>query len=120
MRSLIRLIMLTLLVGGLIVGPVSIEAHAAMLGAASSTAAGPGQASISCNHAGGHKQPAGLSHNSDCCIAGTCAMSAGIAAAMPWPAKRFDARSVAYALSVLAEPLGIEAIPTTHPHKAAA
>ena len=123
MRSFVRLIVLTLVVGGLIVGPVSIEAHAAMVGSKSPIVAVQHQveaAALPCDHAGSQKKPAGLTHHPDCCIAGTCGMNAGIAAAAPTPAKRFDARSIAYAPSVLAEPLGVDAIPTTHPPKAAA
>ena len=120
LRSLFRLAMLTLVVGGLIVGPVFADAHPAMFGSSMATVSAQDHAGISCDHTGGRKNPAGLAHHPDCCLAGACAVSVGIPVATSTAAKGFDACSIAYARSVLAEPRGIEAVPTTHPPKAAA
>jgi len=120
MRPFARLIVLTLVVSALIVAPVSSKAHAVMLGSATTAVAVQNHAGISCDQAGGQKKPAGVTHHPDCCIAGTCAMSAGIPAATPAPAGQLTAWVIAYVARALAEPLGIEAIPTTHPPKAAA
>src|SRR4051812_26753485 len=120
MRPCARFIMLTLVVSGLIVAPVSINAPSMVLASEATAVVEQEQAAISCDQGCGHEEPAGLVHHSDCCIAGTCAMSAGIAAATAVPVGQLFARSIAYAPSAFAELLGIEAIPTTHPPKAAA
>ena len=119
MRSFARLILLTLVVGGLIAPAISAAAYAAMPGSATAMVAAQDPAGISCDHANGHQKPFGFTHHPDCCIAGICAMSAGIPATAAAPAGPFYAGLIAYAPRAPAEPRGVDAIPKTHPPQAA-
>jgi len=117
LRRTLRLIALTLLVGGLAMYWLP-DAHAAAPCSAVATA----QAVLVSHHAAAdpsshQNAPGGLSHKADCCIAGTCASSAIQASGSP-ALPPLPARSFIYALRAIIEPTGIEAIPSTHPPKA--
>lgn len=107
LQKWIRTAALALLVVGLVLPSAPSNAHAAATAGMSAP----------CHDPGNGTKPAKPSHQSDCCIAGTCAFNLALPT-VTLATREPAVRPVAYGSGLVLERWGIDGLPATDPPKA--